>query len=282
MSELVPGIIVGFREGLEAFLIIAVIQEYLNKLKQKRLQQSVSAGLAVGIVVSVLLGLLLWLFSLVLGKAGSSVGKFWESFASLLAVVFITYFIYWMIQHGKHMVGEVRSTVDSNLSNRGIFFVSMIAVAREGAEIALFAFTSENTLAYLVGNLSGVLLAAVLTYLIYKSLVRVNLSLIFNITIFYLILQAAYLAGYAIHELLSALKELKFLSADALVLTKLFDVSGTILDHKKAWLGITLNVALGWYSKPEILQSAIQVLYIIVFGTIWQRVHNKTQVPEKE
>ena len=28
MAELVPGIIVGFREGLEAFLIIAVIQEY--------------------------------------------------------------------------------------------------------------------------------------------------------------------------------------------------------------------------------------------------------------
>ena len=33
-ADIFPGIIVGLREGLEAFLIISVILEYLNKLKR--------------------------------------------------------------------------------------------------------------------------------------------------------------------------------------------------------------------------------------------------------
>lgn len=271
MSQILPGFVVGLREGLEAFLIVTLILEYLNKLGKKDLHKSVKNGMFFGLGISALFGIILWIVSTALSNGNAAVGKLWESVASFVAVLFITYFIYWMIQHGKTLVQDVRTSVESDLSSKGLFLLSAVAVAREGAEIALFAFTAENKAVYLSGNLSGVLFAALLAFLIYKSLVKVDVGLIFRITLLYLILQAAYLFGYAVHELLSALKTIEILSADAAILSKLYDFSGTLLDHKKGWLGISLNVLVGWYSKPEIIQAVIQLIYAGVLGTIWAK-----------
>lgn len=273
MTQILPGFIVGLREGLEAFLIITLILEYLNKLDKKELHSSVKQGMFTGIGVSVVFGIILWFISLRLTDGSDAVGKLWEAAASFIAVLFITYFIYWMIHHGKTLVKDLHDSVDSDLSAKGLFLLSAVAVAREGAEIALFAFTANNKAVYLAGNLSGVLVAALLSFMIYKSLVKVDVGLIFRITLLYLILQAAYLFGYAVHELLSALKAIDVLSADAVIYTKLYDFSGTVLDHKKGWLGIFLNVAVGWYSKPEVIQAVIQICYAGILGTLWSREH---------
>jgi high-affinity iron transporter len=275
MFQILPGFIVGLREGLEAFLIVTLILDYLNKLGKKDLHSSVKKGMFFGLGISVVFGLILWIVSTTLSRGNAAVGKLWESLASFAALLFISYFIYWMIQHGKTLVQDIKSSVESDLSSKGLFLLSSVVVAREGAEIALFAFTAENKVVYLSGNLSGILFAAVLAFLIYKSLVKVDVGLIFRITLLYLILQAAYLFGYAIHELLSALKTIEFLSADAVIFTKLYDFSNTILDHKKGWLGIALNVLVGWYSKPEIIQAAVQITYAGVLGTIWKRANYK-------
>jgi high-affinity iron transporter len=271
MAQIIPGFIVGLREGLEAFLIVTLILEYLNKLGKKELHGSVTRGMFTGLGISVVFGILLWLLALTVASGSDAVGKLWEAGASLVAVLFITYFIYWMIQHGKSLVQDVRDSVDANLSARGLFLLATVAVAREGAEIALFAFTAEDKVIYLTGTISGILVAAILALLIYKSLVRVDIGLIFRITLVYLILQAGYLFGYAIHELLSALQSIGMLSADAAIYAKLYNLGGTVLDHKTGLIGIPLNVLVGWYSKPEIIQAIIQLVYIGILGNIWRR-----------
>jgi len=272
MAQILPGFIIGLREGLEAFLIITLILEYLNKLGKKELHNSVRKGLTAGILLSLLFGAVLWLISISL-NGSAAVGKLWEAIASFIAALFISYFIYWMIHHGKTLVKDIRNSVDSHLSSGGLFLLSTVAVAREGAEIALFAFTAEDKGAYMTGNISGVVVAGVLAFLIYKSLVKFNIGLLFRITLLYLILQAAYLFGYAVHELLSALQTVEILSADSALLTRLYDLSGTVLDHKKGWLGIGLNVLIGWYSKPEVIQAVIQIVYAGVFGFIWGKAN---------
>ncbi len=261
MTNILPGFIVGLREGLEAFLIISLILEYLNKLGENKLKGSVKNGLYLGLIVSVLIGLLLWLLSNIISFTSGNLGKLWEVVASFVTVIFITYFIYWMINSGADLVTDLKKSVDSNLSKKGLFILSTVAVAREGAEISLFAFAAEDKVNYLTGNLSGVLVAGILAILIYKSLVRVNIGLIFKITLAYLILQAAYLFGYSLHEFLSYMKDVSILSGDNAIYTKLYNFSGTILDHKKGAIGIGLNVLLGWYSKPEIIQFIAQITY---------------------
>ena len=271
MSHIIPGFIVGLREGLEAFLIVTLILEYLNKLGRKELHGAVKKGMVTGLGISVIFGLVLWVISLSLTSGSAAVGKLWEAIASFIAVLFITYFIYWMLQHGKNLVKEVKESVDADLSAKGLFTLAAVAVAREGAEIALFAFTAENKATYLTGNLSGVVVAALLAFLIYKSLVKVDIGLIFRITLLYLILQAGYLLGYAVHELLSALKAMEILQGDAAIYTTLFNLSNTILNHKTGVLGIALNVLIGWYSKPEIIQAVVQLGFVGIFLNLWRK-----------
>lgn len=271
MSQILPGFIVGLREGIEAFLIISLMIEYLNKLQRKDLISFIMKGMYAGLGISLLLGALLWLISGALDNGSNAVSKLWESGASLVAVLFISYFIFWMIKHGSSMAGDVKKSVDDHLSGNGLFILSAVAVAREGTEIALFAFTSEAKGIYLSGNMAGVIISALIAWLIYKSLVRVDIGLIFKATLIYLILQAAYLCGYSIHELLSAFKGIGILSSDSFLFTKVYNFKDTLLGHKTGSLGIFLNIITEWYSRPEYVQFIFQILYLTGFLSLWKK-----------
>jgi len=97
-----PGFIMGFREGLEAFLLIAITLKYITSIDQGHLKNKVIQGSVAGLIISVILGLLLSLFSEYLGGV-SSLTKLWESVASLVALLLVSFFIVWMIRHGTHM-----------------------------------------------------------------------------------------------------------------------------------------------------------------------------------
>jgi len=274
ISLTIPGLIVGFREGMEAFLIIGIMLGYLDKIQRLELKRSVKTGMYSGLLGSVIFGLVLWGITVLAGKAGGAVSKLWESGASFLALIIISSFIYWMMRHGKTIVDDIQADVSRKLSSSGLFALAAIMVVREGAEIALFAFTAVDKQLYIIGIIIGVAIAAVLAFLVNRSLVKVNLTVIFNVTLGYLILQAAYMLGYSIHEFLSALKNLGSLSPESPLLIKLFNLSGTIMDHKTGALGIPLNILIGWYSKPEIPQFIIQYSYILGGFILWRNIRN--------
>jgi high-affinity iron transporter len=168
-----------------------------------------------------------------------------------------------MIKHKDSIVGDIQEKVKVSFTKKAIISLAAIMVAREGAEIVLFVFASAEPLSYGTGALFGVLLSSVVTFLIYKSLIKVNLKVIFSITLFYLILQAGFMLGYSVHELFSYFKAEGILESTHWYYTKLFDLSGTFLDHKEAPLGILLYASIGYYSKPEVLQFVIQYVYTI-------------------
>ena len=259
MENFIAGIILGFREGLEAFLIISIMFRYLIKTGADTLKKYIWFGTGIGILASVGLGGLLAIVGNLIDKT-DQVAKLWESAASLFAMLLVTTFIIWMIKQGSNMVATVEDSVENNISKVGIILVTSTMVAREGAEIAIFTFTGKYELSAIS---TGIFLSLVLAVLIYFSLVRVNLKVIFKITLAYLILQAGYLLGYSIHEGLSALKDLAVLSDKSILFSKAFDFSATILNHKEGVLGLPLNVLLGWYSKPEWIQFIGQYVYTI-------------------
>ena len=271
MGNFLTGAILGFREGLEAFLIVVILLRFLRRTGRTALTKSVWGGAALGAAASLVLGGALYALSRALGQMEQT-AKLWESGSSLAALVFITTFIVWMIRHGSDMVGSVERGAAENLSGRGILLLSALMVAREGVEIAIFSFAGEYDL---VSIFAGAAAALLLTALIYFSLVRVNLKTIFTLTLFYLILQAGFLLGYGLHEGLSALRETGVLAAGSPLLVKAFDLSGTLLDHKTGVLGLPLYVLLGWYSKPEILQFSAQYLYTGLMLWYWRRVAGK-------
>jgi len=265
MNQMIPSLIMGFREGLEAFLLIAIILKYISKTNQSNLNNKVFQGSIAGLVISLMLGMLLNAISTSLGGI-ETLTKAWESVASLIALALVTVFVFWMIRHGHDMAKHVEGQVRKNLSPHGLFLISFVIVAREGTEIAMFSFAGKYPYQFVV---IGVLASFILTALIFYSLVKVNIGLLFKITLAYLILQAGFLLGYALHEGFSALKGYEMISGESIIFAKAFDLSKTIFSHKDGVIGIPLHVAFGWYSKPEWIQFIIQYLYTILVFSFW-------------
>jgi len=266
-----PSFIMGFREGLEAFLLIAITLKYITSIDQGHLKNKVIQGTVAGLIISVILGLLLSLFSEYLGGV-SSLTKLWESVASLVALLLVSFFIVWMIRHGTHMTQYIKDQVGQSVSANALFWISLIIIAREGTEIAIFSFAGKYPFEVVS---MGILSALVLSILIFYSLVKINLSLLFKITLAYLILQAGYLLGYSIHEGFSALKGYGMIMSDNYIFNKAFNVSSTVLSHKNGSLGIPLHVLFGWYSKPEWIQFIVQYLFTFSMFGYWVLYNKK-------
>jgi len=265
MEKYIPGMVVGFREGLEAFLVITIALKVLDKSGRQELNKAVWFGTAGAVLVSIAAGAAL----LALGKAlgGSDVPvKLWESGASLFTLVLVSTFIVWMIRHGSDLGASVKEKFSGKSGYVGMGLAAFALVAREGGEIALFAFAGTYPLAA-IGL--GVSMALALTLAVSLLFVRVNLTAIFNLTLAYLILQAGFLLGYGVHEGLSALKAAGSLAADSPLLWKAFDLSKTVFEHKQGVVGLPLFVLVGWYSRPEWVQFILQYAYTAGMFALW-------------
>ncbi len=265
MSNLIPGIIISFREGLEAFLILVLIFKFMEKTDNKHLNQSVIYGLISSIGFSSIIGFLLYFIGKHINKI-EDVGKLWESIASLIAVGLVTTFIIWMIRHGNEIKKYVEHKAKINLTQFGIYIVTFILIAREGVEIAIFSFAGQYSY---ISIFIGVIISLIVTLAIYFSLFKISISTIFKITLLYLIIQAGYLLGYGLHETLSSLNSLGYIESNNILLIKVFDFSNTILYHKEGIVGLPLNVLFGWYSKPEWIQFILQYVFTISLLIYW-------------
>ena len=277
--DIFPGSILGLREGFEAFLVIGIMSKYLDKSGRGDLKASVTKGMVIGLVGSVVIGLALWGVSALLTNSGDNIGKLWESIASLGGLALLSTFIFWMMKHGRTVVTDVQKQVDARITNISVISLAGVVVLREGVEIALFAFSSVNKQPYVLGILVGVVISAILAYLLYLSLVKINLRILFTVTLAYLVLQAGYLFGYSIHEFLSAMKGLDRLSTESAVFARAFDFQDTLLDHKSGAIGIFLNIVIGWYSRPEWIQLIVHYGYVAVMMLLW-RWTRRTRVPD--
>ncbi len=267
MDAFLQAIIMSFREGLEAFLIIIILLKFLDKTSNPQLKKYVWNGTFAGILFSLVLGLILMWFSSYIGGLKTT-AKLWESIGGLIAVTLITTFIVWMIKNGANIKKHVEGEATESLSKKGIFLLALFMVAREGTEIAIFSFAGKYSI---LPVFIGLVISIGLVLLINYSLIRVNLKTIFAITLAYLILQAGYLVGYSIHEALSAAKNLDWLDEGNLIFTRVFNLSATVFNHKNGLIGLPLNVLLGWYSKPEWIQFIIQYAYTFTLFAYWNK-----------
>ena len=268
MSNLIPGIIMSFREGLEALLILVLIIKFLEKTSNLHLKKNVFFGFGASIVFSLAVGYILFSTGSKLEKL-DEIGKLWESIASLAAVALVTSLIIWMIRNGGEIKKYVENKAALNLTRLGIFTVSFVLIAREGVEIAIFSFAGQY---HYLSILSGLTISIIIAAALYFSLFKFEVTTLFKITLIYLIIQAGYLFGYSLHEGVSALKSLGYIGTDSFILTKAYDLSGTILNHKEGFVGLPLNIALGWYSKPEWVQLVTQYVYTFGLLLFWQKL----------
>jgi len=263
MNTFFPGFITGFRECLEAFIVIAMIISFLKKTKNEKLSSSIYFGTGAGIIFSSLVALALMILSAYIGES-DVYEKLWAGISSLIAVILVSGFVFWMIKNDMNMKNFVEEKTTKFLSKTGLFIVAAIMVAREGVEIALFTFAGQYSI---YSILLGIAASILLGILISTSLLKVNLKTLFNITLAYLILQAGFLLGTAAHEILEA---------TGTSVAKLFDLSGTFLDSENSIAGNFLSI-FGWNSDPEWIRFLLQYGYIASLFIYWKKLTSRVK-----
>ena len=261
--------VIALREGIEAALIVSILLAYLKQLGREDRAPLVwwGAGLAVGL--SLLVGTLIFAVG---AEFEGTAEQVFEGLVTLTAVGVLTWMIFWMRRQGARIRTELHERVDTALVAGGFALsaLAFTAVLREGIETALFLFAAARGTAVetgavggqLLGAMLGLALAIALGVLIYRGGVRMNLRSFFRVTGVILIVVAAGLFAYAVHELQEA-GWLPFLTTTAV------DLSATLPDD--AGIGAVLRGLIGYNADPTVLEVLAWLGYLAVVGTLYFR-----------
>jgi len=196
--------LIGLREGLEAALVVSILITYLVRTERQHLIRSVWKGVAVAAVLSATVGITLQVVS---AELSSRLEQVFAGTISILAVVFVTWMIFWMKRSARSMSGELRTALDRAELSGGSFAVSVmafLAVAREGVETAIFywaaAHATTHALTSFIGLSLGLASAIGLGIGFYRSTLKINLSAFFRVTGVLLVFVAAGVLAAGIHE----------------------------------------------------------------------------------
>jgi high-affinity iron transporter len=265
--------LIGLREGLEASLVVTILIAYLVKSDRRHLLPRIWVGVAAAIAVSLAFGALLTFGPRGLTfEAQEGIG----GTLSIVAVAFVTWMIFWMARAARGLGGELRGQIDraADRSRWSLALVAALAVGREGLETALFlwaatqAATGAQTVSTVptwqpvTGAALGLATAVVLGYLLYRGAVKINLSKFFTWTGGFLIVVAAGVLAYGLHDLQEA-SILPGLNSLA------FDVSGSF--DESSWYGTLLKGIFNFSAQTTWLQAVAWVLYLGVTMTLFIR-----------
>jgi len=263
---LVSNALIGLREGLEAALVVVILAAFLVKTDRRWALRYVWAGVAVAIALSVALGAVLTFGTQQLTfEQQELIG----GGASILAVGFVTAMVFWMRTAARTISGELKGRLDKalDIGPLAVALVGFLGVGREGLETAIFFYATTQAAGQgnaqpLIGWVVGLGAAVLLGLAIYRGAVKINLAMFFRYTGILLIVVAAGILAYGLHDLQEAgvLPGLNNLA---------FDVSRTV--PADSWYGALLKGIFNFSPQTTWLQAVAWVLYVGTVLTLFLR-----------
>jgi len=253
--------LIGLREGLEASLVIGILVAYIARTGRRDLLGAVWTGVGVAVGISLAVGA-----ALTLGPRGLSftAQETIGGVLSIAAVGLITWMIFWMGKTARFLKRHLEDGLEKAIAmgKGAIIAMALVAVGREGLETALFLWAgieaAGSSTAPITGAVLGLATAVALGYLIYRGAVRINLRVFFQWTGVFLIVVAAGVLAYGIHDL-----------QEAAVLpglnTLAFDVSDTITPGSVA--ATLLKGIFNFSPASTVLEVIAWVSYLV--PTMW-------------
>jgi high-affinity iron transporter len=265
--------LIGLREGLEAALVVSILVAYLVKSGHADRLKSIWLGVSLAVAASLGFGAILTFTSSRLSFAGQ---ELFGGTLSIIAVAFVTWMVFWMRRTARTLSRELRASLDTALSMSGtaLAVTAFIAVGREGLETSLFLWSATQaageTTRPLLGATLGLVTAAALGYLCYKGALRINLSMFFTWTGAALLVVAAGVLGYGIHDLQEArvLPGLNHLA---------FDVSATV--PPDSWYGTLLRGTINFTPATTWLQAIAWLAYLVPTAIVFFRSPRVAEAP---
>jgi high-affinity iron transporter len=197
-------LVITLREGIEAFLIVAIAAAYLRKTGREPLLPAVWWGTAAAAAVSIAIGG--WLLD-------TAVQPIYEAWLALVAATLVVSMAAYMQSAGARMGREIGEHLEAAATKpaatawAGVFAFVVLMMSREGVEMAFMTAAmarNEGTDGMVAGAFAGAALAAALACAWLRWGQRVNLKLFFQSTAIFLILFSLQLLLYAFHEFTEA------------------------------------------------------------------------------
>src|ERR1041385_3615752 len=126
--------VITLREGLEAFLIVAISLAYLRKTGRRSLIPAIHWGIATSVALSIGAGLLL-------AKARNQ--SLWEGVLGIVAAFLVASLTVHMWRAGRYMKREIEGKLEASSAKIGasafwgVFLFTLLMITREGMETAM-------------------------------------------------------------------------------------------------------------------------------------------------
>jgi high-affinity iron transporter len=290
--------LIGLREGLEAALVVGILVAYLRRAGRGDALPRLWAGIGLAVGLSLAIGAVLTFgaYSLTF-EAQELIG----GLLSLLAVAMVTWMIFWMQRTARTLKNDLEGGVRRALAARGVWAliaIGFVSVAREGIETTLLLWSMVQSFgdapSALLGALLGLAAAVVLGWAVARGMLRLDLRVFFTWTGAFLVVVAAGVLAYAVHDLQEAgALPGPFTAAAALdpgtgaVATGwaafpfgwAFDVSAAV--PPGGALAAILQATVGFMPQMSWLQVVAWAAYIVVVGLFFIRGASSRPAPSR-
>lgn len=257
--------LIGLREGLEASLVVGILIAYLVRVDRRDRLAPVWVGVAAAVALSLGFGAILTFTS---NSLSFEAQETFGGFMSILAVGFVTWMVFWMRRAARSMKSELHGRLDSALAmgTGALVVTAFVAVGREGLETALFLWANAQATGSsaqpMLGAVLGLASACVLGYLIYRRAVAVDLAKFFTWTGLGLIVVAAGVLSYAMHDLTEA-GIVTFGTSTAWDITSWYSAS--------SWYGSIMKGIFNFSPNPSVIDVVVWWAYLVPVMTLFVR-----------
>lgn len=253
--------IILFREVLEAALVVSIVMAATKGVHGR--SRYVAAGITLGVLGSVLVAAFAGTIATAFTGRGQEI---LDAAILLIAVGMLGWHNIWMSRHGKELAVQMKSAGQDVASGRkplyALLVVVMMAVLREGSEVALFTYgifaggAQAGSMA--IGGTGGLALGVLVGCLLYYGLLRIPVGYLFRVTGWMILLLAAGLAAQAA-GILSQVGLLPTLGSN------LWDTSWLLDQHSMT--GNVLHVLTGYTQRPSGIQLLFYLAALAAIGT---------------
>ena len=249
--------LITLREGLEVSLVLAILISYLVKTGRADETGAVWKGTGLAALLCVVVGIII---NAAVGGLHGTANQIVEGCIAVAAAVVLTWMIFWMRTNARTLGSELRQKVDAATTVSALAAIAFVATVREGLETVLFLLSAETGSStgseVVLGGLAGLVVSAILGWVIYKGGNRLDLRRFFRVTGVLLILFAAGLVGKAFHEFREALGlESGGLIDPVWTIESGLWADGTFYDFMKGFFG--------WHKETEAIRLIAYLAYLI-------------------
>jgi high-affinity iron transporter len=249
--------LIGLREGLEATLVVSILIAYLVQTGNRSRLRAVWLGVLAAVGLSLAFGAVLTFTS---SNLSFEAQERFGGYLSIIAVAFVTWMIFWMRRTARFLKRELEGKMEAALAmgSLALALTAFLAVGREGLETSLFIWAAAQAAGSgwtpIIGATLGISSAIVLGWLLYRRAITINLAKFFTWTGAGLIIVAAGVLGYGVHDLQEAgtLPGLYNLA---------FDVSKAV--PPDSWYGTLLKGVFNFSPDTTWLQAIAWLCFVI-------------------